>query len=369
MDTSQDAQRREEELRRRAAEVERTIGAFSGRLAFSDEVGGVTARQTRLGELSASLERARSRGYLYSADLEPTLAAARAAAPQALADSRSESEAAARSLRPRVDDAVRDARALAREPRLSDLAHRVESLEREAQALETAAREAEQRITSLTRPFTEAFDGLERRLREAHRVLDAFDSRSFAMVPEESPVAAAPVTWLDPPDGQKMKGLLLLTDHRLRFEQREERVTKRKLLLFAAEKEKIQKCWVDEPVGHVQSSEDRTKGVLFKDQLLALQWAQAAHAPRTTTFELDGGAAKELDAVVESVVSGDLARQRWAGATAEVAAPRLEFPDRCEACGATLEAPVKGQTRLACAYCGRQHPGRPAETPAAPAAG
>ena len=66
----------------------------------------------------------------------------------------------------------------------------------------------------------------------------------------------------------------------------------RQFLLFAAEKEKIQKCWIDEPIGHLESSEDETKGWVLKDQLLVLTWASAARAPRTTTFELDGTTAK-----------------------------------------------------------------------------
>ena len=356
---SEDATRREESLRRKSADVERKLGALSGQLMFGNEIGRLAGRQGRLAELAASLDRVRTRGHRYSNELEPQLAAARAAAPQALADARAESEAAAHRLRSRVDEAAREARALAREAVLSAHVHRVESLEREAEALEKATREAEQRIAALAKPFTDPFDGVERRLTELHRVLDAFDQRSFNMVPEESPVAAVPVTWLDPPDGEKMEGLLLLSDHRLRFEQREERVTKRKLLIFAAEKEKIQKCWIDEPIGHLKGSRDEAKGFLVKDQLLTLEWASPARAPRSTAFELESGRAKDLDALVESVLSGDLASQRWSGATAQVEEARLEFPSRCDNCGAVLDPSVKGQTVLRCGYCGRSYQGRP----------
>lgn len=356
---SEDPKRREEALRRRSAEVERKLGALSGKLVFGDEISRLTGRQGRLDELAAALERVRTRGHRYSSELEPQLVAARAAAPQALADARAESENAAARLRPRVDEAAREARALAREATLSPDTHRLESLERETEALEKATREAGQRLDAVVRPFTQPFDGVERRVKELHRVLDAFDQRSFDMVPEESPVATVAVTWLDPPDGEKMEGLLLLSDHRLRFEQREERVTKRKLLIFAAEKEKIQKCWVDEPIGHLKASRDEAKGFLVKDQLLTLEWASPARAPRTTTFELESGRAKDLDTLVESVLSGEIARQRWTGAVDQVEEARLEFPSRCDNCGAVLDPPVKGQTVLRCGYCGRSYRGTP----------
>jgi hypothetical protein len=211
---SQDAQRREEELRRKVADVERKIGAFSGRLMFSDELGGLAGRQSRLDDLAASLEKARTRGYRYSAYLEPTLAAARSAAKPAIEAARAEADATGRALRSRVDDAAAT-RAVATGS-ISNQAHHVDGLGARPRRW-AAASQAEQRITSAARPFCEPFDAVEgaaRRAEGARRWL-------------------TPLTWCRrrprwhgqgdvarPPSGRRWRAAPA-RDHRLRFEQRE----------------------------------------------------------------------------------------------------------------------------------------------------
>ncbi len=362
----QTPEQRADALRRRVADLERRIADLTGKILFADELSALSRRESRLTELDTSLGRLRERGYLWGADLEPSLRQLAAAAPPCLAQARSETTAVGDRLRPGLDEAGRSARAVAASRQITAEEHRVDVLQRQVEGLEKVLAEARERLSTLTASFVKGFDQLERRLREATTTLDRFAQSSFALLPEEHPVAAVAAVWQDPPDKEKKKGFLLLSDHRLRFEQREEVVTKRKLLIFAAEKELIAKGWVDEPIGHLAASTDSTKGMVFKDQLVALSWKAPCRWVPTTTFEIEEGTAVEADRLIEAVLSGDLVKDRYVvaaaaagGAVAAPAAPtRLEWPEKCTDCGARVAPPVKGQTRVDCQYCGRSFPVR-----------
>lgn len=364
MTVEQTPEQRAETLRRKVSDLEEKANKLTGEILFADELTAVSRRHGRLEELTGNLAKLRQREWVWGADLEETLAGLSGAGATCLSEARTETQAVADRLRRRIDETVRTARNLAGDANLLNDENRIDSLARQVEGLEEAVREARQRVEAITKGFTEPFDRLDRRLRTASKTLDRFDDRSFDLLPEESPRAAFEATWKECPDGDEKEGLLLLTDHRLRFEQREEVVTKRKLLIFAAEKELIKKCWIDEPVGHLEGSEDRTKGLVFKDQLVILTWSGKSRWSPKTTFELGEGKAAEVDELIEALLSGDVESDRLVeGDTpAAAAAPAaLEWPEECDDCGARLEPPVKGQTRISCQYCGRTFQVREAE--------
>lgn len=353
MTVEQTPEQRAEALRRKVSDLEEKVNKLTGVILFADELDGVSRRHGRLEELSATLAKLRQRAWVWGADLEEALDGLSTSGATCLSEARTETQAVADRLRPRLDETVRSARHLAADSNLLNDEHRIDSLERQVEGLEETVGEARQRLGAITKGFTEPFDRLERRLRTATKTLDRFDDRSFDLLPEESPRAAFEATWQDSPDGDEKEGLLMLTDHRLRFEQREEVVTKRKLLIFAAEKELIKKCWIDEPIGHLEASEDQTKGLVFKDQLVILSWSGKSRWAPKTTFELGEGKAAEVDELIEAVLSGDVERDRRVEGDAPIAPVALEWPEECADCGARIEPPVKGQTRVECQYCGR----------------
>jgi len=361
MTVEQTPEQQAEALRRKVSDLEEKANKLTGEILFADELTAVSRRHGRLEELEGALAKLRQRAWMWGADLEETLAGLSGAGATCLNDARTETQAVADRLRRRIDETVRTARHLAGDANLLDDEHRIDSLERQVDGLEEAVGEARQRLGAITKAFTEPFDRLDRRLRTAAKTLDRFDDRSFDLLPEESPRAAFEATWKECPDGEEKEGLLLLTDHRLRFEQREEVVTKRKLLIFAAEKELVKKCWIDEPVGHLEGSEDRTKGLVFKDQLVILTWSGDSQWSPRTTFELGEGTAADVDELIEALLSGDIESDRRVEDDTPAAPAALEWPEECEDCGARLEPPVKGQTRISCRYCGRTFQVREAE--------
>jgi len=350
-DTEQHRQRLESTL----SAARRDLAKARNEAHFADAIEQVSRRKAALPEHRAGLERLRSRGYAWRPELEVDLVTAEGEVDALLAALREDSRDAERALRSRFERAERSSDRI-RGDVLDDEAE-IEEMKAAVDDLEAAVDEAEKRLKAQAKPYSDRVDGVAKRIKELHWTMDQFDAATFDMRPEENPVAAAEAIWEDlPGDSDGCPGLLLFTDLRVRFEQREEVVTKKKFFFFTAEKEDVQAIQLDEPVGNLMASDDSTRGMVFKDQLLTFRWSDKAQAPSSTTFKLTSGSAKDWDDVVEMLISGDINRFRVDGdsAPSNAGAP-LDWPRNCLGCGSAMPAPVKGQTVLPCPYCGTEH--------------
>ena len=355
-----------ERLEAELDELRDDVEELRGELAFSEVVEAVTETQARLPELREGLQRLRARGYAFRGDLEQTLADVTARAEPLLRTLHDEIRRAQDHLHREARELSRDVGRITGDPVRQQ--GQIRALAGRARALKRELEETTSRLKALAEPVTGPAAEVGQRTKDLHWTLDQFDEATFKLQPEERPIAAARATWEDAPGGEKPVGLLMFSDHRVFFEQKEERVTTRKFIFFTAETEKLHRLLLDEPVGHLQDSTDTTRGWVIADQLLTFAWSTDARAPRKTTFELDGGTAKDWDGVVELIRTGDLGRytvgeQPAAAPAAEVpasapppaAAHKVRWPEKCASCDAPLSPPVKGQTSIACDYCATGH--------------
>lgn len=366
MTTENPREARRQKLARTLDNLRDDIADLKGEITFSELVEDVSEATASLPDLTEELKRLRSRGYAFRGDLEETLAEARSSADTVMTALRREIDQVDNRLQREVSRLSRDAAEITGNPLHN--ADSIESLESTVRGVKSEVSATSDRLEAHSTPLLKSISDVKAKVKDLHWTLDQFDSATFKMAPEERPIAAAEATWEDAPDADKPAGMLMFTDHRVRFEQKEERVTKRKFFVFAAEKESLQELMLDEPVGHLLDSVDSTRGWVMKDQLLTFSWSKKATAPATTTFEITSGSAADWDGVVELIRSGDLERyqaeaaatsqpQRIAGgAPAGAAAHKVVWPEKCAGCDAPLEAPVKGQTALICPYCGTNHP-------------
>jgi hypothetical protein len=232
----------------------------------------------------------------------------------------------------------------------------VDALETERDGIDSAVREAEERVQAASKPFTELYDQLHEKVGHAHHAMDLLDSAPYKLAANENLISVLDATWDDHPGG-KAVGMLLVSDQRVRFEHAEEVVTKRTLFFFASEKKMVRELKIDEPVGNLAASDDSRRGLIFKDELLTFRWeGETRKAPPQTTFMLSGITAKELDALIESVRSGEIARTRVGGAAGQKpAGTPLKWPTTCSNCRGAMPVPVKGQASLKCPFCDTEH--------------
>jgi len=356
-----DAEDRRQELASQLRRLQKKAEDLRGEVTFSEVIEEATDAEASLPAVGAELERLRARGYAFRGDLEDALGEVRDQLGDAVAELRDRAERASDRMRGEARTLSRQAAKLT--PRK---ARRIEALDAELRGFKREVREVRERLEALTAPLRAKLAMVSGKTKDLHWTLDQFDGASFKLQPAERPVAVTQATWEDAPGGAQPAGLLMFTDHRVYFEQKEEKVTKRTFIFFAAETESLHKLMIDEPLGHLEDASDATRGWVMKDQLLAFSWAREAKAPEKTTFKLASGTASDWDGVVELLRAGDLkAYEADAASTATsdvvggapptAARHEVRWPENCAACAAPLTAPVKGQTAIACGYCGTNH--------------
>jgi hypothetical protein len=338
-----------------ARDADRALDTVGRDIAFADEIEAVNRRRAGIAKLQVELDRARTRGWVWGGGAETSLESLTALGPRTATEVANAANAATGRFRSSLDQ-VRNA--LTRTAVTAANRSALERIEEQAKDLAQAVDAEEGRLQALSKAFTDAYDALEKEVAEAHKHLDRFASARFQLLAGENPYRTSECTWQDAPGGA-VNGFLYLTDKRVRFEQKET-ITTKKFLFFTASSEDKHELLLDEPVGNIARSDDSTKGLVFKDQLVTLTW-QGAKVQKST-FDINSGeSSKDWDTWIEELRSGQLAHRMRKTESGAAAAPPpslgmpVDAPTRCSACDATLDPPVRGMTVLVCKYCGQRH--------------
>jgi hypothetical protein len=157
--------------------------------------------------------------------------------------------------------------------------------------------------------------------------------------------------WLRGKDDE-MKGLFFVTDHRMIFEQKEEVVTKRKLLIFT-EKKLVRGLAMEAPIGAFTGAQIEKVGGIFKKKVMHLELTAPPAPFARMSLALDGDE-EEWKGLLTRAATGDLEAERVAGAEKkEPEALPEPIVMKCSNCGSTLTIPiVKGMKSVSCEYCG-----------------
>ena len=323
--------------------------------ALFDQLSSVASKVDGLDNEIAQL---RARGYRFGRSLEERSAALKTRWPQQQTSANSLLQEKRRVLQNAANETQRLLSQAERNNALLD------TVDNRLWALDNQISEAQRGVQGVFSSTEQEINKLQSEMREVRFLLDSLDSASFDLLPGEHAVAACKAQWVS--DNQQPEGLLFLTDSRVIFEQREERVIKKKL--FSSEKELVQKKLWDTPVGAIAElqMEDKKSGLLGlgRQELLILRFAERTRElPSDATLHLKGGATNEAWlTMIRQVKSGQITADLLGAPTpqellaaqteAEAAKPIAELPTRCPACNATLPPIYKGMKQVECQYCG-----------------
>jgi hypothetical protein len=181
-------------------------------------------------------------------------------------------------------------------------------------------------------------------------LLDQVDEATFELYPAEDPVLAVRAQYMkSKKDGPE--GVLLVTDERLIFEQKEE-VTTKKVLFIATEKEKLQETLFAVTVGQIEEVKTSQKGFLGSKQLLDIVFTSDADLSGVT-MRVIGADNDEWAALIGRVRSGEIANERTSPKDETAVEAARKAPTKCTTCGATLDVEiVRGMREIKCDYCG-----------------
>lgn len=335
--------------------------SVAGRANLASLYGDLNAIPQRLQELQSSIADLRAHGYRYGRGWETQITALQGAwaeqrekLTRLLEDERRDLEAASYDVNALLTRA-------AREPGLLPTADsRVNDFERRV-------REAEQHVTGMYEGTRQAMRQLQQELAEAQAVVEALESASFQLFPDESGLHVCKAEW-HARGTEPFTGLLFLTDSRLLFEKRQEVVTK-KMLFFNTEKKLEQELLWSAPIGGVSviSMEDKKELLKARKELLVLQ-LEGSDAPHEVTLNLVDARNEDWARLIKRAKEGqfDFERAEAAQPAASPAAPAAPatapaaetpeaaaapLPTKCPSCGAALPTLYKGMREIRCAYC------------------
>jgi len=333
---------------------ERLAGAVA-LSALLDQIANVTSNVEGLDKEVAAI---RARGYRFGRNLEDQTTTLKSRWPQ----QRTEANRLLQDQRLNLQNAANEVqRLLGQAERNYGLMDTVDS---RLWALENHINEAQRNVRGVFDNTEQEINKLQAEVRRVQKMLDALDHASFDLLPNEHGVAACEAKWIS--DNQQPEGMLFLTDSRVIFEQREERVIKKKL--FSSEKELVQQKLWDTPVGAITEleMEDKKSGLLGlgRQELLTLRFAERTRElPSDATLHLKGGATnEEWLKMIRQAKSGQVEADLFGAPTpqeqlaakieAESTAPPAELPTRCPSCNAVLPPIYKGMKQVECGYCG-----------------
>jgi len=313
------------------------------KLSFASALDGLNQRHAKLQQIEDELRRLRSRNFMFWPNLEQQLTQAKQLAQRALQDARAEAQRASQQLQGSIEQLARNASSLATRSRLDH--NQVDNLGAERDRIEAQIIAVEQRINAIAEPFTKLVDTVAQGVAGSHWTMDQFDQCSFRPRAEEHPLAVAAATWEDCPQGAT-EGVLYITDLVLRFE----RTQGSRALLF------------EKAMGHIGASEDSERGWFIKDEVITLTFNPASGAPNRATLVMKSADSKVIDDFIERARSGQLVAwmvpktEQSAVPIADTAKTPVRWPNKCDNCGATIAAPVRGQMEVVCAYCKKRYP-------------
>ena len=164
---------------------------------------------------------------------------------------------------------------------------------------------------------------------------------------------AVPAVWQrqGKPSGDDPAGVLVLTDQRLLFEQKQEIVTK-KVLFIATAKQKVQKLLVDTPVSKVDSVKGTKQGLMGHEDHIEMTFTggaslQAAH------FHINGQDCNLWQGLIMRAKSGDFDAERTVMPQAAQFERVKTAPTKCPNCGGAITQTVlRGMDSVTCSFCG-----------------
>jgi hypothetical protein len=311
-----------------------------------------------IGNLTQALAEVRQRGYRYKSFLEGkvNVLAQKWEAAKALAlDEMQRAEHDLQLLYGQVSQRYSAAVQAVNSPSAGT---QLSALEQQIGQLRTRLGAAQSTIAAAYSGVQQVYGQTNAQVKEVLWLLDQVDQASFDILAGENPVQAVKAKWWRDGKNQGPMGVLYLTDQRLIFEQKEEKVTK-KVLFIAAEKETLQEMLFQVPVGAVEGVKSSSKGLFGHEDHLDFTFGPAADYP-IAHFHIDGQESEFWVGLIKKVQNGEISNERYyaTGENAKVEAQALQeifanAPQKCTACGAPFDAPIaKGQRQIKCEYCG-----------------
>jgi len=322
-----------------AAALADRLAGLQNELALTDQNRQIQGAQKELKSVRGSLRDCRTRGYIFQKNLETRT---------------DELEKQATELRRSFDEQVRTLKVEAEKVEAL-LAKNVTTANGALNVLENKIQAASKTLEGDFETLQEQTTQLSQTVRTIAWVLDQVEQASFSLTASESIVDAAQAIWKSGSGGNDVRGVLYLTDLRLLFERKDEKVTKT-ILFVPTEKQKLQNLAWEAHIQLVEKALSSQQGLLGMNEQLEIRFAVGGPYSQVI-LQIEGTAetsvtsaawASSIGRVKSGVVDQDRTTPRDSQNTTAA-----KLPANCPTCGAVFNQTVlRGQTEVKCQYCG-----------------
>lgn len=338
--------------RSRATSLENTLNSLRTKASLGEVFDDLEDVDSQVNALAPRLMQVRTRGYVFKSGLETELSALQSEWPSARVRVQLDAERQRPFLVTQADRLYSDF-VSARGRIESDSDNGMGALG----AVDSSAQALQRSVDAVLSSLRGMYDSTKGRIskvqadiQKIEQTLRHIDEATFKLFPDEHVIDAIEGQWMqDEKNGPK--GVLLCTDHRLLFEQKEEIATK-KVLFITTQKQKVQQLALEAPIGSVKEVKESESGALiFRKDHLDLTFGPDAKV-RSAHFILKGDSAL-WQQLINRVGAGDIERERIESARPEAAAAPKAAPTQCPACGARItQEIVRGMKSMKCQFCG-----------------
>jgi len=320
--------------------------------SINDELEDITSAAN---SLPANVENLRGRGYVFKSYLEKKVETL---------------TAQWRDLRPKVEEAARtQSQSLQMDAaNIQNMLNRRQSASVALTALAGKVNAASSNVRGMYDTLYDNILQTQQQVDDVSWTLQQAETASFGFLPTEGPLEAVPANWKKPDDKDGVEGVLILTDQRLLFEQKEEVATK-KVLFITTEKQKVQTLQWQIPVLHIDKAMGSKRGFMSKDDFLTVTSTddgaflnaegQPMYVPgvggKMTSLDihLKGETGEAWQGHIGRAKSKEIEKERTTPVDQAAVEAAANAPTKCPTCGATLTQTIlRGQTEIKCEYCG-----------------
>ena len=334
-----------EETRAKLDELQSQLGELQDSLLLTGVRTEAEDITTTLSMLPTEIERLRTRGYVFRSFLEQKVSVLAGQWKEMHERVSREVTRHQRELEQEADE-VENALRVA----MSGRASQVSRAESAVEALERKVKAARSSVKGLYNKLQENVDQTRSQVKEIGWMLDQIDEACFRLHHVEDPIMACKAQYMETKK-EGPEGVLVLTDERLIFEQKEDIATK-KVLFITTEKEKVQNLVFEVPIGQIDEVKTQQKGFLGHKEMMEVLFAPEADLSGAT-LHLRGSDNEEWARLIGRVKSGEIAKERTRPKDEAAIEAARSVPTKCTTCGATLSVEItRGMREITCEYCG-----------------
>lgn len=342
-----------QQLANEISTLQSKIGQLQEGVRLKTARDAVEDLQTKVNGMAQRLAGLRQRGYVFEKELEPQAAGfvkqwqgLYPSIQQQVNVQAAQLQAALRPLEAQMTQlgGLRN-NPMAARPLVASLKAAVATLEGQVSA-------AERTIAGMYDRFSNEVSKADRQLSDIEQLLADLAEASFPLLPTEAGIASVKAVWCKMGKEQKddPEGVLFLTDQRLIFEQKE-KVTTKKVLFVATEKQKVQALQWEVPVALVDRVQTSKQGLMKNEDHIEIRFVSGA--PREVVHLHIWESCDQWQALIQRAKAKEFDKDRAIAIDQSEVDKVKAALSQCPSCGANLNQVIlRGQDTLKCEYCG-----------------